>query len=487
MNKQKWFGAKKVKEPAVSSPVIAPTQVVVQLPQPTSIKAIKYVQYPWELKSHWGHIINVLNTIGTVSSITHVEKILLDIKNQQNFEVGVLKFVLEKHMDENELQTFFDTFNFIIKLVRDSPQIFQDVDVRVLARYPVEISDHQHVPRIQKIELERNQIACLLANAVLSTYQRNGSWAFSSDHHIPSINFDSLFELGQSGTLDSRVAKIKMIFHYFERISQHMPTGHVTFIRQSLWREDFPNWSTCEKTLTSIQVFPKGVIEDAPDALQADFANQFIGGGVLRGGAVQEEIRFCNNPECIVSRLFCEEMAANEVVFIRGSEQFSKHEGYAKTLQYGGDYVDTNVDENGNLKTEIVAFDALVFMKDPTIQWEQGNIDRELNKAYCAFHGGTSKIATGNWGCGAFRGDKELKAIIQWLAASVAERELLYYTFGDEKLSQGLEQLVKRCGKVTVGQVYKVIIRLVEKQTEKEAPSAFKQMNELLDEIEKSG
>jgi len=27
-------------------------------------------------------------------------------------------------------------------------------------------------------------------------------------------------------------------------------------------------------------------------------------------------------------------------------------------------------------------------------------------------------IATGNWGCGAFGGDPEIKSIIQWLAAS---------------------------------------------------------------------
>lgn len=27
-------------------------------------------------------------------------------------------------------------------------------------------------------------------------------------------------------------------------------------------------------------------------------------------------------------------------------------------------------------------------------------------------------IATGNWGCGAFGGDPEVKAIVQWLAAS---------------------------------------------------------------------
>lgn len=27
-------------------------------------------------------------------------------------------------------------------------------------------------------------------------------------------------------------------------------------------------------------------------------------------------------------------------------------------------------------------------------------------------------VVTGNWGCGAFGGDPELKAIVQWLAAS---------------------------------------------------------------------
>lgn len=27
-------------------------------------------------------------------------------------------------------------------------------------------------------------------------------------------------------------------------------------------------------------------------------------------------------------------------------------------------------------------------------------------------------IATGNWGCGAFGGDPEIKSIVQWLAAS---------------------------------------------------------------------
>lgn len=44
-------------------------------------------------------------------------------------------------------------------------------------------------------------------------------------------------------------------------------------------------------------------------------------------------------------------------------------------------------------------------------------------------------IATGNWGCGAFGGDPELKTVIQWLAASQAFRPFVsYYTFGESAL-----------------------------------------------------
>lgn len=56
-----------------------------------------------------------------------------------------------------------------------------------------------------------------------------------------------------------------------------------------------------------------GTIEDGgANMLQVDFANRFIGGGVLSRGCVQEEIRFLINTELIVSRLFTEELCDNE-------------------------------------------------------------------------------------------------------------------------------------------------------------------------------
>lgn len=47
-------------------------------------------------------------------------------------------------------------------------------------------------------------------------------------------------------------------------------------------------------------------------------------------------------------------------------------------------------------------------------------------------------IATGNWGCGAFRGNPKLKVLIQLMAAAVAGRSIVYFTFGDTKLRDDL-------------------------------------------------
>ncbi len=50
-----------------------------------------------------------------------------------------------------------------------------------------------------------------------------------------------------------------------------------------------------------------------------DFANKYLGGGVLGHGLVQEEIRFLICPELIVSCLLTEELDPNEALFITGA------------------------------------------------------------------------------------------------------------------------------------------------------------------------
>ena len=53
----------------------------------------------------------------------------------------------------------------------------------------------------------------------------------------------------------------------------------------------------CTLPLVDLDIHDEGTIEDDGDyMLQADFANKYIGGGVLGFGCVQEEIRFVISP-----------------------------------------------------------------------------------------------------------------------------------------------------------------------------------------------
>lgn len=73
-----------------------------------------------------------------------------------------------------------------------------------------------------------------------------------------------------------------------------------------------------------------------------------------------------------------------------------------------------------------------------------------------------SAVATGNWGCGAFGGDPQLKSLIQLMAASQNGRDILYFTFGDEKLRDEIYDifLLLKNRNVNIGRLYNVSTHL---------------------------
>lgn len=124
-----------------------------------------------------------------------------------------------------------------------------------------------------------------------------------------------------------------------------------------------------------------GTIENDGDGLlQVDFANRFIGGGVLGGGCVQEEIRFMICPELLCSRLFAECLAENEAVTIMGCERFNDYKGYSFSFEWSGDYKDeTPLDSFRRRKCTVVAIDAMPFSMEAD-QFREYMLNRELNK-----------------------------------------------------------------------------------------------------------
>lgn len=189
-----------------------------------------------------------------------------------------------------------------------------------------------------------------------------------------------------------------------------------------------------------------------------------------------------------MSLLFCESMAKHEAILITGAERFSSYKGYGGGFTFTGPYVDPNpVDSKRNrTSVSIVAIDAIPAAWLPGgafYQFKEDAILREMCKAYCGFSGFTVigdtaggrervPVATGNWGCGAFGGNKKLKTLVQWLAASQSGRKVIYYTFGDQRLSEGQDKLVSCLleARVTVGQLFKILIdkEFVQKITENE-------------------
>ncbi|ESW29058.1 hypothetical protein PHAVU_002G039900 [Phaseolus vulgaris] len=353
------------------------------------------------------------------------------------------------------------------------------------------------------IFLSQELIAALLCCSLFCVFPVQGRLV---KHFPKKINFDQLFSILYEDYNQKQENKIWCIVHYFQRISDKMPKGIVSFERKVLHLKNHSTqiscpdanfWSTSSVPLCRFKVHSSGLIENqSNEAVEVDFADQYLGGLTLGWGCVQEEIRFLICPELIVGMLFLPAMADNEAIEVVGVERFSSYKGYNSSFRFSGDYVDKRgVDTLGRQKTRIVAIDAL--RKAGTRQFRAEFLLREINKAFCGFlyqceyqlyqkklqeygcssalseaatstsmetsegkfsnhkttnsqndyqrmdQGNNIGVATGNWGCGVFGGDPEIKTIIQWLATSQALRPFIAYYSFRLKVLQSLDEVAQ--------------------------------------------
>nr|XP_054771282.1 uncharacterized protein LOC129279206 [Lytechinus pictus] len=235
--------------------------------------------------------------------------------------------------------------------------------------------------------LPRRFVASLISHLFLSTLPKPLSLSLNLTHF--AIFFS---EVNMSNEENSQTAKLRCILNYFNRLATNFsasgPPGSITFTRKVLARDEMPmleTWKDSRLQLCPLVVRPDGSIEEAgSSSLQVDFANEYIGGGVLESGCVQEEIRFSICPELLVSLIFMESMEENEAISIGGFEQFSSYSGYGWGLKYAGDFRDSaQITNSGDIKTSLVAIDASCNPGDD--QYKDTLLLRDLNKAYVGF------------------------------------------------------------------------------------------------------
>lgn len=212
-------------------------------------------------------------------------------------------------------------------------------------------------------------------------------------------------------------------------------------------------------------------IDDQHDVLRVDFANMTIGGGAMSYGCVQEEITFALCPELIATRVMNDDMGEREAIIMLGAEQFAmlKEGTYGFGMACDGPVPHPDEMLVSSSSSSIIAIDALDYRgggkRGRGAQYRMKSITREMIKfaagvaapnieGYCASlaahkrtildegivsgstsgPGDKSIVATGNWGCGVFLGDVEVKSLLQWIVCSECGKSMHYYPFDAKKL-----------------------------------------------------
>ena len=260
------------------------------------------------------------------------------------------------------------------------------------------------------VEMSRNQARSILSLMFWCVFPSERGGNTSKDH-----NFLRVFKR----TKPQQMEKIVCVFSYFEQ-ARKSDDSIIQFIRIS---EPASSYQAPLCPVSTSSTYPSLIV---------DFANAYYGGGVLGNGCAQEEILLLSYFEPIVGLLFIEKLEDNDVIYVCGSRVINKCTGYADSFRFEGP--ETRRFE-GNV---IVAMDATDYKNRENQQYSRSAIDRELIKATIAFKQRRWQeplpVLTGNWGCGAFKGNPQLKFLIQWIAASTTQRELHYLPYDNPAL-----------------------------------------------------
>lgn len=396
----------------------------------------------------------------------------------EKHNIGVLGRYIRTLNQGDLTRLLFTTMPFIGRLVLRTEELFKDQPVALLLQQET-----------KEIKFNKLQVGCLLANMFLCTFPFH---SMSGDKYPSPQNFSVVFD--DRLLVDVKKEKLACILNYFDRLSEYPSPEKLfcSFARVVVPSEDASFWLSSSMKMTRVDIIPKKRLEDAEGAVQVDFANKYIGGGVLSSGCVQEEIRFLICPELIPSILFSECLERNESLYFVGQERFSNYQGYRDSFKFDGDFIDVlPIDETQRPIVHLTAIDAIKYEeKTKSTQFESKEVLREINKAFCGFKGveplkqnasANRDVASGKWGCGAFGGDPLIKFLIQWIACSQSKRNLQFYTFdSEEKEIEKTKKAIQENPQVTVGLLVSLLLEFNPKSGESLCDFLMNSLNKFL-------
>eukprot|EP00794_Sanderia_malayensis_P020261 gene20261-22246_t len=308
-------------------------------------------------------------------------------------------------------------------------------------------------------------VHCILSHMFLGTFRccpegnaldkkhENGPFSFAS-----RMSFLAWFSDTSFPTTDIYIRALLHVFSDGLDDEKDNQSRQVTFERKVL--NLMPDLEHCNNRLVPVNVFIQGRIGDIEE-IEVDFANACVGGGP---GGTQEELLLGMNPESLVIALLNDDpLLDNESIMISGVKKFADYEGYGLDAKY----VCWSMESWIWSERKIVAIDAMMWFQDESgvtrvKQMKKDALSREVLKCCSGFSAGEGQgISTGHWGCGAFGGDKEVKAVVQLMAASIVQvKHLNYFTFGDSIFANDFTSMLQQLGQheVTVKELWHIML-----------------------------
>lgn len=337
-----------------------------------------------------------------------------------------------------------------------------------------------------KVVLSRRQVACLVAHQFLCSLD-TPSWM---EDGCPDFR---IWYSSQTPHQKAVEAYLFAIFRYFELLVS--PTSPILAPIAFDWpviftlrkvNADYMTNEMSSRRLTEFEVIFKSdqiLVEDEdslltlPRGATVISANKDVGFGRT---ASQEEMVVGASPELCVVVLMTPTLQDEEVLTVQGAQQMICMTGYgrdahlSKMLELDRPDVISSLPSNWQKRT-VLFMDALELDSYDTSELTPdllpGNVDRELRKAYTAFSSARNDdgrafevVVTGLWGCGSFGGNRQIKTIIQWLAASLAGTKLCFVCAGkdQEDFAAELRLFVEGCSRHswTVGHILRALRHL---------------------------
>ncbi|CAG7935745.1 unnamed protein product [Penicillium nalgiovense] len=416
---------------------------------------------------------SLIDTLETISVVLHGEA-------ARNY-VFLGEF-LDKYLTSTSGSKFFtSTWPRLVGLALQLPSLFPSHSIPPLKS-----------EETSQIILSRRQAACLVVHQFLCSLPAH-PWQTES-----FVNLSPWYSAGEAMHQGAVQAYLTALFTYFEAIAASEPDSGILHHSVEDWPiiftlivtpEDQPYPLLCNApaSLSRLAVvqLPHQSTDitylGLPDGACVISANKCVGLGAT---GTQEELHVGISPEAYPVTLLAPPLKDRQVLICQGAEAIVTTKGHGRWASLD-EILHGRPRPSSDWRNRVMLFmDALELdLVDrahphggeniPDLM--PGYLHRELVKAYTALYSHSyrntwkpySFVTTGLWGCGAFGGNRQVKAIIQWYAASVANVPELRYVlggaeqkvFGDE-LKRFVDKAERTRREMEPRRLFDVLVRL---------------------------